>query len=280
MGDMSEIHRPAQDIARHETFAPHDPSSARPRILLVDDQPSRLLTYESILSGLGVECVWAFSGTEALGRLLKDDFAVILLDVNMPGMDGFEVARMVREHPRLERTPIIFITAINLTELDQLRGYEVGGIDYMAVPVVPEILRSKVAVLVELHRRRSELQHLNHALAEARAERDAEHAKVVAKKDSQLRALFEHPTELTLVLRAERDADGEIADWAYVEANANALALLGKTREQLIGRRLRDVLPVDRADSVIVRCNRVLLTRSTEQYESRFGDRDFLATVF
>ena len=280
MGDMSEIHRPAQDIARHETFAPHDPSSARPRILLVDDQPSRLLTYESILSGLGVECVWAFSGTEALGRLLKDDFAVILLDVNMPGMDGFEVARMVREHPRLERTPIIFVTAINVTELDQLRGYEVGGIDYMAVPVVPEILRSKVAVLVELHRRRSELQHLNHALAEARAERDAEHAKVVAKKDSQLRALFEHPTELTLVLRAERDADGEIADWAYVEANANALALLGKTREQLIGRRLRDVLPVDRADSVIVRCNRVLLTRSTEQYESRFGDRDFLATLF
>src|SRR5689334_9009965 len=186
---MHDIHQPAQNIERQDSFVVPDSPTSRARILLVDDQPSRLLTYESILSGLGVECVWAFSGTEALGRLLKDDFAVILLDVNMPGMDGFEVARMVREHPRLERTPIIFVTAINVTELDQLRGYEVGAIDYISVPVVPEILRSKVAVLVELHRRRSELQHVNHALAEARAQRDAEHAKVVAQKDSRLRAL-------------------------------------------------------------------------------------------
>ena len=277
---MHDIHQPAQNGARQDSLGVPDSSTSHARILLVDDQPSRLLTYESLLSGLSVECVWAFSGTEALGRLLKDDFAVILLDVNMPGMDGFEVARMVREHPRLERTPIIFVTGVSVSELDQLRGYEVGAIDYIAVPVVPEILRSKVAVLVELHRRRSELQRLNDELAQARAERDAEHAKVLARKDAQLRALFEHPSELTIVLRAERDEEGEIADWVYMEANTNALALLLRSREQVIGRRLREIIPADRADSVIVRCNRVLFTRTPEQYESRYGDRDFLVTIF
>ena len=133
--DMSDKHSPAQMASSEHGLAGANALPSPARILLVDDQPSRLLTYESILSGVGVECVLAFSGPEALGRLLKDDFAVILLDVNMPGMDGFEVARMVRAHPRLERTPIIFITAINVSELDQLRGYEVGAIDYIAVPV-------------------------------------------------------------------------------------------------------------------------------------------------
>jgi PAS domain S-box-containing protein len=250
------------------------------RVLLVDDQPARLLTYESILSGLGVDCVWASSGTDALGRLLKDDFAVLLLDVNMPGMDGFEVARLVREHPRLERTPIIFVTAINVSELDRLRGYEVGAIDYISVPIVPEILRSKVAVLVELHRRRSELQQLNHALAEARAERDAEHAKALAYKEAQLRAVFEHPTAVSVVLRAQRNADDEVDDWIYQEANASTLALLGTTREALIGRRLRDVFPPERARLISDRCTRVLLTGEPTHYESRFGGRDFLATIY
>jgi len=141
----------------------------RPDVLLVDDQPARLLTYESVLSGLEIRCVRAQSGEEALKKLLQGEFAVILLDVNMPGMDGFEVARAIREHPRLERTPIIFVTGVHVSELDQLRGYEVGAIDYIAVPLVPEILRSKVAVLTELHRRRSELQAVNRELTRVRA---------------------------------------------------------------------------------------------------------------
>lgn len=277
---MNDENPPAQIASSEHGLAGTDAPASPARILLVDDQPSRLLTYESILSGLGVECVWAFSGTEALGRLLKDDFAVVLLDVNMPGMDGFEVARMVREHPRLERTPIIFVTAINVSELDQLRGYEVGAIDYIAVPVVPEILRSKVAVLVELHRRREELQQLNSALAEARAQRDAEHAKALAYKDAQLRAVFEHPTAVIVVLRAERNADDEVVDWIYHEANASTLALLATTREALIGRRMSEVLPPERAALVRDRCTRVLLTGEAAHYESRFGQRDFLATIY
>src|SRR5688572_28804812 len=120
------------------------PAPARASILLVDDLPARLLSYEAVLYGLGVQCVRALSGAQALERLLEQEFAAILLDVNMPEMDGFEVARLVREHPRMERTPIIFVTAVHVSELDRLKGYELGAIDYIAVPVVPEDRKSVV----------------------------------------------------------------------------------------------------------------------------------------
>ena len=122
----------------------------RVNILLVDDQPARLLTYQSILSDLGQNLVFAHSGTEALDKLMRDEFAVVLLDVSMPEMDGFEAAELIHAHPRFEKTPIIFVTGIHVSELDRLRGYKAGAVDYVAIPVVPEILRSKVAVLVEL----------------------------------------------------------------------------------------------------------------------------------
>jgi PAS domain S-box-containing protein len=172
-------------------------TASLPTILLVDDQPARLLTYESILAGLSVRCVRATSGHEALQCLLAQEFAVIILDVNMPVMDGFEVARLVREHPRMERTPIIFVTGVHVSELDHLRGYEVGAIDYISVPVVPEILRSKVAILVELYQRRSELRTVNEALAEARSRLDRDHATALgrvaaAQRDSEQRLLIAH----------------------------------------------------------------------------------------
>ena len=138
-------------------------------ILLVDDQPARLLSYESILSELGQNLVMAHSGAQALQLLMTDEFAVVLLDVNMPGMDGFETATLIHEHPRYEKTPIIFITGVHVSDLDRLQGYKVGAVDYVAIPVVPEILRSKVAVLVELYCQRRELKQLNRSLAEANA---------------------------------------------------------------------------------------------------------------
>lgn len=154
--------------------APSSENIPRPSVLLVDDQPARLLTYEAILSGVGVDCVRALSGKEALDKLLRSSFALILLDVSMPEMDGFETARLIREHPRFEHTPIIFVTGVHVTELDSLRGYEVGAIDYISVPIVPEILRSKVALLVELYRRRAELERLNRDLENTRARLEAE----------------------------------------------------------------------------------------------------------
>src|SRR5882757_4196626 len=142
-------------------------SDGKVSILLVDDQPSRLITYESVLSGFGWNLVSARSGLEALDKLMRQEFAVVLLDVSMPEMDGFEAARLIHEHPRFVRTPIIFVTGVHMSELDRLRGYKLGAVDYVSVPVVPEILRSKVAVLGELYCKRRELVDLNRHLAEA-----------------------------------------------------------------------------------------------------------------
>ncbi|HTT06471.1 MAG TPA: response regulator [Steroidobacteraceae bacterium] len=178
---------------------------AEPEVLLVDDQPARLLTYESILSGVGVRCVRALSGPEALQLLLQQSFALIVLDVSMPGMDGFEVARLVRSHPRSENTPIIFVTGVHISELDQLRGYEVGAIDYIAVPIVPEILRSKVALLVELYRRRAELEVVNRQLQATRAQLEEESRRALEQNQSLLLQGEERYRSLFDAAQAERE---------------------------------------------------------------------------
>jgi len=136
-------------------------------ILLVDDQPSRLLSYRAILGSLNENLIEAHSGTEALKMLMQHDVALILLDVNMPGMDGYETANLIHEHPRFENIPIIFVTAVNLSDLDRMRGYRAGSFDYVMVPIIPEILRSKVVALAELHRKRRELESANRKLAMA-----------------------------------------------------------------------------------------------------------------
>src|SRR5919206_4021805 len=117
-------------------------------ILMVDDQPGKLLSYEAILSPLGENLVKANSGREALEQLLKKDIAVVLMDVSMPDIDGFQLADMIREHPRFQRTAIIFISAVHLSDVDRIRGYEIGAVDYVPVPVVPEVLRAKVRIFV------------------------------------------------------------------------------------------------------------------------------------
>src|SRR5579883_3093776 len=122
-------------------------------ILLVDDQPSKLLAYEAVLKDLDANLVKASSAREAFDYLLKNDVAVILVDVFMPELDGFQLANMVRDHPRFEKTAIIFISAVYLSEMDRLRGYESGAVDYVPVPVVPEILWAKVKVFLELYRK-------------------------------------------------------------------------------------------------------------------------------
>lgn len=130
-------------------------------ILMVDDQPGKLLSYEAILSELGENLIKANSGREALEHLLKTDIAVVLMDVSMPELDGFELAEMIRQHPRFQKTAIIFISAVHLTDLDRLKGYQRGAVDYISVPVVPELLRAKVSVFAELHRKTHQLEVLN-----------------------------------------------------------------------------------------------------------------------
>src|SRR5438045_282312 len=120
-------------------------------VLIVDDLPEKVLVYRTILDELGQNLVIARSGEEALREVLRREFAVILLDVQMPGMDGFETAAMIRKRKRSAHTPIIFITAF-ADEVRQAEGYAQGAVDYIPAPVVPEILRAKVRVFVDLFR--------------------------------------------------------------------------------------------------------------------------------
>ena len=177
---------PAADLSG-ETEQPTDRPTDRVNILLVDDQPANLLALEAMLQGLGQNLMQAQSGREALKWLLTHDFAVILLDVKMPEMDGFETAQLIRQRERSRHTPILFLTAADSAEAQAVRGYEVGAVDYLVKPVVPEFVRSKVAVFVELAkktellRRQAELlarsEQAALELAETRAElvRDLEH---------------------------------------------------------------------------------------------------------
>jgi len=156
-------------------------------ILLVDDTPSRLLAYRTILEDLDENLFEARSGTEALKLLMQHEFALILLDINMPGIDGFETAHLIHEHPRFEDTPIIFVTAVNVTEFDRMRGYKLGAVDYVTVPIIPEILRSKVMVLAELYRKRRELEIANRRLAAANDALHAEKTRELAVLNESLR---------------------------------------------------------------------------------------------
>jgi signal transduction histidine kinase len=166
---------------------PADDAADRVNILLVDDQPANLIALDAMLQGLGQNLIQASSGREALKWLLTHEFAVVLLDVKMPEMDGFETATLIRQRDKSRHTPIIFLTAADKSQTQAVRGYAVGAVDYLVKPVLPEFVRSKVAVFVELAkktallRRQAELLRTSEQeareLADTRAElvRDLEH---------------------------------------------------------------------------------------------------------
>ena len=200
-------------------------NDSRVNILLVDDQPSRLLSYEAILEQLGENLVRAGSGEEALRRLMERDYAVILLDVSMPGMDGFETAQMVHQHPRFERTPIIFVTGVHLDELDRLEGYKLGAIDYVQVPVIPEMLRSKVAVLVELYRKRRELELVNRSLEGQNAELMQANLDLQTEKAREFESLSHILAQANTELSSTNQAlEGEIVERRRAEDHMRFLA--------------------------------------------------------
>jgi PAS domain S-box-containing protein len=193
-------------------------------ILMVDDQPAKLLSYEVILAELGENLLKASSGKEALEQLLKTDIAVVLMDVSMPDLDGFELADLIRQHPRFQRTAIIFISAVYLTDLDRLKGYQRGAVDYISVPVIPELLRAKVSIFAELHRKAHQLESLNRELEARVAERTDElerRAETLQQLNSELSRKNQ---ELDAIVRTapdiifSRQADGSrdyISDWFY-----------------------------------------------------------------
>jgi PAS domain S-box-containing protein len=184
-------------------------SDDKVNILLVDDQPAKLLSYETILAELGEKLIKAASAKEALEHLLKQDIAVILVDVCMPELDGFQLAAMIREHPRFQRTAIIFISAIHLTDVDRLRAYEMGAVDYVPVPVIPEVLRAKVRIFAELYRKTRQLEQLNQELERRVAGRTAELEASAAR-------LMQSEERRSLALAA-----GQMGSWEWDPVNGH-----------------------------------------------------------
>ena len=215
-------------------------SDSKVNILMVDDQPAKLLSYEVILAELGENLIKASSASEALSILLKNDIAVVLMDVSMPDLDGFELADVIRQHPRFQRTAIIFISGVHLTDSDKIQGYRSGAVDYISVPVIPEVLRAKISIFVELHRKTRMLEMLNNELEQRVAARTEE----LKQSEEQFRTraeLLDLATEAVIV----RDLSGAIQFW-----NAGAECLYGWNRDEVLGKDihilLRTVFPVSR----------------------------------
>jgi len=177
--------------------------SEKVNVLLVDDQPAKLLANEEILRSLGENLIKTSSAREALEFLLKNEAAVVLIDVCMPELDGFQLAAMIREHPRFQRTAIIFISAVQVDDVDRVRGYEMGAVDYVPVPVVPAVLRAKVKIFAELYRKTRQLERLNAELerrvSERTAELEASNARLVQSEQGRSLAL----------------AAGQMGSWDY-----------------------------------------------------------------
>jgi PAS domain S-box-containing protein len=191
-------------------------------ILMVDDQPSKLLSYEAILGDLGENLIKARSAREALDQLLHHDVAVVLMDVSMPEIDGFELADMMHQHPRFHKIAIIFISAVHLTDIDRIKGYQSGAVDYISVPVVPELLRAKVSVFAELHRKTRQLERLNRELEQRVEERTEEIRSLNSQLEQRVAELETIMQVLPVGVSVSQDPECR-----FITANAALSELLG-----------------------------------------------------
>lgn len=236
-------------------------------ILLVDDEVGKLLSYEAILADLGENLIRAGSAREALDQLLKAEISVVLVDVCMPELDGFELAAMIRNHPRFEKTAIILVSAVLVDDVHRLKGYGAGAVDYVSVPIVPEILRAKVSVFADLYRKTLELQRLNRELEQRVADRTAE-IEAALKQAQEARRSAENADrlkdEFLATLSHElRTPLSAITGWAHLLQNGvldeadrkKGLATIGRNA-RLQGQLISDILDVSRIITGKLRLNR------------------------
>ena len=225
---------------------PETSDSPKVNILLVDDHSENLLALEATLASLDQNLVKARSGNEALKQLLKDEFAAILLDVQMPGMDGFETAALIRERKKSRHTPIIFLTAVNTSETHVTRGYSLGAVDYMFKPIIPEILRAKVAVFVDLFHERRKEKRLALELSKANEELKSEMTerkrveKELRESEERFRQAFGQAGVGMALLGL---------DWRFLDANEALCHSLGYSREELADLTLRMLTHTTHRDS-------------------------------
>ncbi len=237
-------------------------------ILLVDDAPDKLLALEAALSDLNQPVVKARSGSEALRLVLQREFAVILLDINMPGMDGFETAALIRQRRSSARTPIIFVTSFSTADVEVYRGYSLGAVDYLFTPVTPEVLRSKVTVFVELAKKSREIQRQSEALRRAEEER-------LQRKLDETNARLEWETRrnhffrLSIELLAIADYEGVIT-----QSNPTWNKVLGYRPEDLQGRQLHDFIHPDDLPAARETLGNILKAETPLYFENRFRAAD------
>src|SRR5258705_9340856 len=219
-----------------------DGASEKVKILIVDDRPEKLLALEACLSSLGENIVRAQSGNEALKRLLQEEFAVILLDVSMPGMDGFETASLIRQRPKTQHIPIIFVTSISDSDKQMFKGYSLGAVDYILSPIVPDVLRTKVSVFVDLYKKAEQIRQQGEQLRQLQ---EAQHKRELAAVEDRLEAETKRNRFFTLALDLLAIADFE---GRFLQINPVWERTLGFSEEELKAKTGLDfVHPQDRA---------------------------------
>jgi PAS domain S-box-containing protein len=264
---------PAPDVFQLPATADGDSSvqsfaQFKANVLLVDDRPDKLLALEAVLEGLGQNIVKATSGKEALRCLLKQDFAVILLDVSMPGMDGFETASLIRARLRSERTPIIFVTSFGDTRMHVTRGYSLGAVDYLLTPIVPEVLRTKVSVFVDLYRQTE--------LTKRQAERlrlleEQRHQRELAQVTDRLEEETKRNRFFTLAIDLLGIAN---LDGRFRQANPAWEKVLGYRESELCSSSMPDLVHAEDRAAVLGKMERLRQDSEPARFEARFLHQD------
>lgn len=238
-----------------------DTSGSPANILIVDDTPAKLLTYEVILAELDTPLLKASSAEEAFEILLKSNVALVLADVKMPTMDGFEFARLLHDHPRYQTTPILFISAAPPSKPDLLKGYASGAVDYMTAPIIPDLLRAKVRVFLELYRKHDELERLKNELESRVAARTAE----LVESEARYRLLVDHASDIVATLDL---------DFHFTTVNPAVERILGYTPQEIIGMPLGAFVPEDQLPMHRAMLNRKLEGQASTQYEMQLFGKD------
>jgi PAS domain S-box-containing protein len=253
------------EAAPSSSAASDGPDGGRVNILLVDDRPDKLMALEAILGSLGQNLVRAYSGREALRALLHQDFAVILLDVNMPGMDGFETAEMIRSRPRSQQTPIIFFTAMSEAEAHVFRSYSLGAVDFIRTPVVPEILKAKVSVFVELYKKTEQVKRQSEQM---RLLQEREHQRALGEAADRLEAETKRNRFFTLAIEMLAIADFE---GNFKQLNPSWERTLGFTDEELATRSILDLVHPDDRTATASQLEALRGGAAITYFENRFS---------